>query len=241
MKKLSRPAPSPKLLDYYTSLEVGSSTDDATDSHEYNVKFEQMKANLNFLKKIKGHPLEGTLAVMVLRSMKRALYSCEAIGHFGLAKKYYAHFTSPIRRLSDLATHRIIHKVMLESKRPEQYASYAKRAAVAASDAEIRAVNAERRIENMYKALYMSEHIGDEFSAVINSVTSFGIFVELENTCEGLIPISELDGVFVFDEKTLTVRSRDVRFSLAERVRVRLEEADVMRGKLRFSILYKED
>ncbi len=177
----------------------------------------------------------------MLRTMSKARYSENGVGHYGLALRHYCHFTSPIRRLADLATHRIIHKVLFDGKRGEQYSSYARRAAAAASDAEMRAVSAERRIENMYKALYMSDYVGEEFSAVVNSVTSFGLFVELENTCEGLVPISELDGAPVFDEKTLTIRSSRVRYSLAERVRVRLEEVDVMRGKLRFSVLFKEN
>ncbi len=176
----------------------------------------------------------------VLRSMSKARYSELRVPHFGLAISHYCHFTSPIRRLSDLATHRIIHKVLMEGKPSERYESYARRAAVAASEAEVRAVNAERRIENMYKALYMSKFIGEEFSAVINSVTSFGLFAELENTCEGLIPISELGGNFVFDEKNLTLRSAASVYRLAERIRVRLEEADVFRGKLRFSVAGEE-
>lgn len=177
----------------------------------------------------------------MLRSMSKARYSEIRHAHFGLGIEYYCHFTSPIRRLADLATHRIIHRVLFEGKKAEQYASYAKRAAAAASDGEMRAVSAERRIENMYKALYMSRFVGNEFDAVINSVTSFGLFVELENSCEGLVPISELDGAPVFEEKTLTIRSYRTVFHLADRVRVRLEEADVMRGKLRFSIIAKDE
>ena len=173
----------------------------------------------------------------MLRSMSKAKYSEERHSHFGLALDYYCHFTSPIRRLSDLATHRIIHKVLIEGKRPELYEKYARRAAVAATDAEIRAVSAERRIENLYKVIYMSDKVGCEFDAVINSITSFGFFAVLENTCEGLVPISELPGVFSFDEKILLLRSRHVTYHIADKVRVRLEEADIIRGKLRFSIV----
>ena len=175
----------------------------------------------------------------MLRSMAKAKYSEIRKSHFGLALDYYCHFTSPIRRLSDLATHRIIHKVLIEGKRPELYEKYAKRAAAAATDAEIRAVNAERRIENLYKVIFMKDRVGEEFDAVINSVTGFGFFAELDNTCEGLVPISELSGVFTFDEKTLTLRSRDRAYRIADRVRVRLEEADMIRGKLRFSVVEK--
>ncbi len=172
----------------------------------------------------------------MLRAMSKAKYSDVRHPHFGLGIELYCHFTSPIRRLSDLATHRIIHKVLLEGKRPESYSGYARRAAAAATEAELRALNAERRIENLYKVIYMEQFVGEEFDAVINSVTSFGFFAELENTCEGLVPISELPGMFVFDEKNLTLRSRDTVYRLGDRVRVRLEECDIIRGKLRFSV-----
>lgn len=172
----------------------------------------------------------------MLRSMAKAKYSDVKNSHFGLGIDCYCHFTSPIRRLSDLATHRIIHRVLIEGKRSEQYFSYAKRAAAAATEAELRAMSAERRIENLYKVIYMEKFIGDEFVGMVSSVTSFGMFVELENTCEGLIPISELPGMFMFDEKNLSLRSRDVTYRLGDMVKVRLEEADVIRGKLRFSI-----
>ncbi len=172
----------------------------------------------------------------LLRSMSKARYSDEKQPHFGLGIDSYCHFTSPIRRLSDLATHRIIHKVLLEGSRPEQYRRYAARAAAAATEGELRALSAERRIENLYKVIYMSRFVGCEFDATISSVTSFGFFAELENTCEGLVPISELWGMFAFDEKNLTLVSRDKIYRLGEAVRVRLEEADMIRGKLRFSV-----
>ncbi len=173
----------------------------------------------------------------MLRSMSKAKYSETRHPHFGLSLDYYCHFTSPIRRLSDLATHRIIHKALIEGKRPELYEKYARRAAAAATEAEIRAVGAERRIENLYKVIYMSDKIGCEFDAVINSITSFGFFAVLENTCEGLVPISELPGMFSFDEKHLLLRSRNMTYHIADRVRVRLEEADIISGKLRFSVV----
>ena len=175
-----------------------------------------------------------------LRAMSKARYAAEKQGHFGLGIASYCHFTSPIRRLSDLAVHRIIHRAVFEGAKPERYSSYARRAAIAATEGELRAVGAERDIENMYKALYMSRFLGESFSGVINSVTSFGLFVELPNTCEGLVPISELDGAFTFDEKTLTLRSHAVTYHLADAVTVRLEEVDVMRGKMRFGIIEKK-
>jgi ribonuclease R len=173
--------------------------------------------------------------------MAKAKYSEEHSSHFGLGIDTYCHFTSPIRRLSDLATHRIIRRVLFEGKRAESYASYARRAAAAASEAELRATNAERKIENMYKALYMSRFIGDSFKATVNSVTSFGLFCELDNTSEGLIPISELGEDSIYEENTLTIRSKGRLYRLADTLTVRLEEADVFDGKLRFSPVFEQE
>jgi ribonuclease R len=177
----------------------------------------------------------------MLRSMAKAKYSDVKSGHFGLGIDNYCHFTSPIRRLSDLATHRIIKKVLVEDKRPESYSGYARRAAAAATEAELRALGAERKIENLYKCIYMSEHIGEVFSAQISSITSFGMFASLENTCEGLIPISEMNGVFTFDEKTVTMRSAYKSYHLAYDVLVKVEECDIVRGKIRFSIVEEDE
>ena len=172
----------------------------------------------------------------MLRAMSKAKYSEHRAGHFGLGIEDYCHFTSPIRRLSDLATHRIIRRVLFEGRRADLYASYARRAAAAATEGEIRAVSAERRIEDLYKVLYMSSRVGELFEATISSITSFGMFCTLDNTCEGLVPISEMPGVFSFDERNLTMRSGLKTYRIAERVRVRLEEANITRGKLRFSL-----
>ncbi len=177
------------------------------------------------------------VSYLMLRSMAKAKYSENQSLHFGLGIELYCHFTSPIRRLSDLATHRIIHKVLIEGKRAEMYASYARRAAAAATDAELRAVSAERRIENLYKVIYMEKFVGEEFYAMINSVTSFGFFAELPNTCEGLVPISSLSGVFTFDEKNIMLRSRYKEYRLGDTVKIKIEEADRIRGKLRFSVV----
>ena len=172
----------------------------------------------------------------MLRSMAKAKYSEENSGHFGLGIEKYCHFTSPIRRLSDLATHRIIKKTLFEDKRPESYASYAKRAAAAATEGEIRAVTAERKIEDLYKVIYMSDRVGEVFPAFVSSITSFGMFCTLENTCEGLVPISEMPGVFTFDERNITLRSATMTYHIADRLFVSLEEANITRGKLRFSV-----
>ena len=195
------------------------------------------KMLLDLLVKADEKGLFDPVSYAMLRSMAKAKYSEVRSAHFGLGIENYCHFTSPIRRLSDLATHRIIKRVLFENKRPEAYASYARRAAVAATEGEIRAVSAERRIEDLYKVIYMSEHVGEVFSAVVSSITSFGMFCTLENTCEGLVPISEMPGMFTFDERNITLRSSTIIYHIADRLFVRLEEANITRGKLRFSVV----
>ena len=217
------------LVDYLKSLDIKSKalTADDASGKDYS----------NVLKEAEEKGVGAAVSRVMLRSMMKAKYSEVRTSHFGLGIENYCHFTSPIRRLSDLATHRIIHKVLIEGKRPESYTSYAKRAARAASETELRALNAERRIENLYKVLYMSDRIGETFDATVGSITSFGMFCELDNTCEGLVPISEMPGLFIFNEKDLTLRHGSLIYRLGDTVRVKLEEADMTRGKLRFSLI----
>lgn len=177
----------------------------------------------------------------MLRSMAKAVYSDLCEGHFGLALEDYCHFTSPIRRLSDLATHRVIHKVLLEGKKPEAYASFVRRAAAAATEGEQRAVTAERRIDALYKALYLSERIGKEYPAVVSSVTPFGAFCELENGCEGLIPLSSLPGAPVYDEATAGLRAYRLQLHIGDGIVIRVAEADILRGKVRFDLVSPAD
>lgn len=173
------------------------------------------------------------VSYVCLRSMAKAEYSDINRGHFGLAIENYCHFTSPIRRLSDLITHRILHRVLFDGKPKEKYRSQAKRGAAAATAGEMRAVTAERKIDELYKAVYMKDKVGEVFSAAISSVTSFGFFVMLDNTCEGLVPISTLGGA-VFDEKSISLVSGKHTYRIGDKAEVRLESVDVARGKLLF-------
>ena len=173
----------------------------------------------------------------MLRAMSKAYYSEIPRGHFGLALENYCHFTSPIRRLSDLATHRIIHKVLLDKSLHFGAEGYASRAARAASDAEERALSAERKIEDLYKAIYLSERIGEVFSARISSVHSFGIFAKLENTCEGLLPMSLLPGFFEYDERNQSVYSSKLVLRVGDEIRIRISSVDMSRGKVEFSLV----
>lgn len=206
------------------------------DIREVNKEKPSPLALSRLLSEAEERGLAAPVSYSMLRAMSKAKYSEVRHAHFGLGLSTYCHFTSPIRRLSDLATHRIINRVLIDGKRPESYASYAKRAAAAATEGELRAISAERRIENLYKVLYMSEHIGETYDAVVSSVTSFGMFCELDNTCEGLVPISELRGEYFYDEKNIALYSSRHTYKLADSVRVCIEEADIIRGKLRFSV-----
>ena len=207
------------------------------DATVINKRCADARSLTRLLELARERELDTVISRAMLRAMSKAKYSSEQQPHFGLGMEKYCHFTSPIRRLSDLATHRIIKKVLLHGKRAESYSSYARRAAAAAIDTELRAEDAERRIEDLYKAIYMLDHLGEKFEATVSSVTSFGLFCELENTYEGLVPIGSLGGVFTFDEKTLTLRSRDVSYRIGDRLTVMLEEVDVIRGKLGFSVV----
>ena len=218
-----------RLSDYleHIGLESGEVLDEDSTSADFAAVLDEARER----------GVDVAVSRTMLRAMMKAKYSEVCMPHFGLGIDNYCHFTSPIRRLSDLATHRMIHRVIIEGKRPESYRSYARRAARAATDAEVRALNAERRIENLYKVIYMSERLGECFDATVSSVTAFGLFAELDNTCEGLIPISEMPGLFSFYEAELSIREGNLAFCIGDRIRVRLEEADVVRGKLRFSLI----
>ena len=154
--------------------------------------------------------------------------------HFGLSLTLYCHFTSPIRRLSDLVTHRIIEAVLLDGEPTRRYRAAAHRGADAATEGELRALTAERRIEALYKTLYMKRHIGERFSGVVSSVTPHGYYVERANTCEGLVPLSLLAGEYTYDERRHTL-SRGARvISVGDAAEVTVRDADISTGKITF-------
>ena len=178
------------------------------------------------LDKIEGKPEEPLLARLVLRSMKQAKYTTQCTGHFGLAARYYTHFTSPIRRYPDLQIHRIIKECLrggLKEKRVAHYEKLLPQVAVQTSALERRADEAERETEKMKKCEYMSRFVGQTFEGVISGVTNWGFYVELPNTVEGLVRISELrDDYYIFDESRYELvgeMSRKV-YKLGQTVRV---------------------
>ncbi|MDR1773917.1 MAG: ribonuclease R, partial [Clostridioides sp.] len=163
------------------------------------------KSLQKIIEEIQGKKEESSIAKVMLRSFKHALYSPECKGHFGLAAKYYCHFTSPIRRYPDLQIHRIIKESIngqLSQNRIAKLKEIVEYTSVQSSEREKLAETVEREVDDYYKAVYMSDKVGYEFDGVISSVTSFGIFIELENTVEGLIRLVDLDDdYYIFDEK----------------------------------------
>ncbi|AWP30081.1 ribonuclease R [Paenibacillus sp. Cedars] len=164
------------------------------------------RALQNLLEDIQGTKEQTVLSTMMLRSMKQAKYDAESTGHFGLAAEYYSHFTSPIRRYPDLVIHRVIREVLesggaLDEKRHEHLSGRMADIAQQSSERERVAVDAERDTEALKKAEFMLDKVGEEFEGIISSVTSFGMFIELENTVEGLIRLSAMtDDYYHFDE-----------------------------------------
>ncbi len=181
--------------------------------------------------------LTRAVSYTALRTMAKAAYSDAAGGHFGLGLSHYCHFTSPIRRLSDLITHRCLKAVLLDGAPAARYKRQAARAAEAANETELRALDAERQIDALYKTLYLSAHEGESYEAVVSSVTSFGLFCELENTCEGLIPIEELGEGFRFDERNLTLSNGTRVFRVGDLVRITVKGADISARRVRFAFV----
>lgn len=196
------------------------------------------------LDKARKEGLSAPVSYMLLRTMKKARYSEVNTGHFGLACARYCHFTSPIRRYPDLSVHRIINYVLdghSVSEAVKKYASFAAVSAKTSSESELSALEAERDIDDLYKTIYMKNHIGQEFDAVISSVTSFGLFCELENTCEGLVPLRTMKHRYYFDPENMTLSSRNTVYRLGDIVRIKVENANVSLRLIDFSLVNEPD
>lgn len=195
------------------------------------------------LEKVDGTKEEPLISRLTLRSMKQAKYTTDCTGHFGLAAPYYCHFTSPIRRYPDLQIHRIIKDNLrgrMNEKKKEHYEQILTGVARRSSDMERRADEAERETVKQKKVEYMSEHLGEEFDGVISGVTEWGFFVELPNTIEGLVRVTELkDDYYIFSEDTyeLIGESFNKHYKLGQSVRVRVEQADTFMRTIDFSVV----
>ena len=197
------------------------------------------------LKKVQGRPEEGLLSVLVLRSMQRAEYAPENVGHFGLAAEHYCHFTSPIRRYPDLIVHRIIKEQLhgkLKRKRRAHYEAILPELAKKASEAERRADDMEREVDKMKMIEYMADHIGEIYEGKISGVTAWGMYVELPNTVEGMVPMRLMRGdyyEYFEDTYELVGQNSNRHYTLGDVVTIRVDAADIEARLLDFS-LYEE-
>ena len=197
------------------------------------------------LEDVKGKDEEKVISNIILRTLRVAKYEAENKGHFGIASKYYCHFTSPIRRYPDLFIHRIISKYlesnyMVNDFFIKKYFARAEKRAENCSERERRAVKVEREAEEIKKAEYMESKIGEEYDGIISSITSFGIFVELENTVEGLVRYERLgDEYFIYnDELKQAIGERTNKvYKIGDRVRIKVADANKELKRIDFEIL----
>ena len=195
------------------------------------------------LGKIQDTPEEAMISRLALRSMKRARYTPENTGHFGLAARYYTHFTSPIRRYPDLQIHRIIKENLrgrLNEDRIAHYEEILPKVAAQCSDRERRAEEAEREVVKMKKAEYMRSHIGEEYEGVISGVTKWGAYVELPNTIEGLVHVADMrDDHYELSEQSYELIGEHTgrSYKLGQTVRVRVTDADKLQRTVNFEII----
>lgn len=213
----------------------------------YFVRMQQGEVHPKEIQKLlgqaEGKPEEALLSRLTLRSMKQAKYTTQETGHFGLAAKYYTHFTSPIRRYPDLQIHRIIKenlKAGMSGKRVSHYEKILPQVAFMSSSLERRAEEAERETDKLKKCEYMQQFIGQEFEGVISGVTNWGLYVELPNTVEGMIRMQDLqDDYYVFHEESYElVGERTLkRFKLGQRVNVAVVSTDKMLKTIDFALV----
>ena len=197
------------------------------------------------LKSLEDKPEYKILSSLLLRCMQKAVYKPVNLGHYGLASSCYTHFTSPIRRYPDTTVHRLLRTYLFDNKidnstihKWEEKLVYI---ADHSSDRERASVDCEREVEDMKMAEYMESHIGEEFDGMISSVTSFGMFVELDNLIEGLVSLRDMPDFFVYDEErmTLTGEKSHVKYTIGERVRVKVVRASKEDKTIDFEVVKK--
>ena len=198
----------------------------------------------NIQEEVEGRPEQMVISTMMLRSMQQAHYDDVNLGHFGLSAEYYTHFTSPIRRYPDLTVHRLIRKYLIEhsmdKKEQHKWEDKLPELAEHTSQRERRAIEAERDTDELKKAEYMIQHIGDEFEGIISSVANFGMFIELPNTIEGMVHISNMtDDYYQFDERQMAlIGERQAKvFRIGDAVKVKVTHVDVDERMIDFQIV----
>jgi ribonuclease R len=199
------------------------------------------------LKQIEGSKEEAVICRMTLRSMMQAKYSTECTGHFGLAFDYYCHFTSPIRRYPDLQIHRIIKDHLrgrMNADKAAHYEEILDEVAKHSSETERRAEEAERETDKLKKAQYMEQHIGETFEGIVSGVTAWGMFVELDNSCEGMIRAASMnDDFYVYDEDHMKLVGERTHkeYVLGQKVMIKVLGADRITRTIDFRIVDEND
>ena len=195
------------------------------------------------LDELSDTPYEEVVSMMMLRSMQQARYTDEPFGHYGLAAKDYTHFTSPIRRYPDLMVHRLIHKYLEATPTSEQKRKISEKLpdiAEHSSKMERRAVEAERETDALKKAEYMLDKVGEQFEGTVSSVTSFGMFIQLDNTVEGLISLQELkDDYYRYDQQHLILIGENTNnvYRIGQRVLIEVERVSVEDREIDFKLI----
>jgi ribonuclease R len=179
------------------------------------------------------------ISSLALRSMQKAKYSPECVGHFGLGSQFYCHFTAPIRRYPDLVIHRIIKLMLnrkLSSHKLEELTEYVRVASEQSSKTEVAATEAEREVDNLKRAEYMRDHIGEQFSGHISGIADFGVFVYLPNTVEGLIKIENMpNDTYKFNEQQSTLIGRRRTWKMGDKIDVIVASVNMPRRQVEFS------
>lgn len=226
-----------KIRDF---AKVSSSLGYRFNANPNNVFPKQLQALLD---DARGSENYDVLAMNMLRSMQKAHYDIKPLGHFGLALEDYLHFTSPIRRYPDLMVHRMLRKYVFEQKPSDTDLERATEAAKESSIKERKAIDAERAVDDMKKAEYMEKYVGQIFQGRISSVTKFGMFVELENTIEGLVHVSTLtDDYYAYNEefRTLVGQRTNHVYKMGDQVRVKCKLADRYKRQIDFEVVSKK-
>lgn len=201
------------------------------------------KALNEIIKNVEGKPEEHVINTVMLRSMKKAFYGTECEGHFGLGVKYYCHFTSPIRRYPDLIIHRIIKESIqgkLDIKRSRVLKRRTERAAEISSTTERQAQELEREVEKLKKAEYMTYHVGETYEGIINGVASFGFFVEIENTIEGMVRVDYLNDDYYDYEASkyrLIGRRTNKIYALGDKVTIKVHSVELQDREINFTVV----
>ena len=217
----------------------------------YSIRFREDEVHpkelQKLLERLEGTPEETLISRLTLRSMKQAKYTTECTGHFGLAARYYCHFTSPIRRYPDLQIHRIIKDSLrgrMNQEKIEHYRKILDEVAKQSSERERRADEAERETIRLKKAEYMSRHLGEEYEGVISGVTGWGLYVELPNTVEGLVHVASLQGdYFEYNENAYEIVGQRTgkTYRLGQTVRVQVVKADRMTRTVDFELAEQQE